>query len=58
MVLINGQLVPTATVSLNGTNAQPGLAAAPSMTGRAALYSSIMDRVKQKTSKNFDLAQL
>lgn len=58
MVLINGQLVPAATVSLNKGPVVQSTQTAQKLNGRSALYSSIMDRVKQKTSKNFDLAQL
>ena len=61
MVLINGVLVPASTVSLNkGPSVHHGQGgkAAQKAPGRSALFNSIMDRVKQKTSKNFDLAQL
>ena len=53
MVLINGQLMPAATVSLNKTTKL--MQQQKNTSGRSALFNSIMDRVKQKTSKNFDL---
>jgi len=58
MVLINGVLVPAATVTLNKNSAANAGQQSAKVSGRSAFFNSMMDRLKQKSSKNFDLAQL
>ena len=56
MVLINGQLVPAMSMTINSSSV--ALQGEKQTAGRSALLSQLRGQVMQKTSKNIDIAHI